>query len=82
MSNLKKLPFFVPKGSVRKTLGEKLPKTPVLLDWKGKVYPSLGFPDGATIAVGVFDPSGRRIGLVEGELSDRRLDEVVELATR
>ena len=50
LSNLKKLPFFVPKGSVKRTLAEKLPATPVLLDWKGKIYPRLGFPDGATAA--------------------------------
>ena len=82
LSNLKKLPFFVPKGSVKRTLADKLPKTPVLLDWKGKVYPALRFPDGATVVVGVFESSGSRIGFVSGEVDDQRLDEVLELVAR
>ena len=79
LSNLKKIPFFVPKSSVKKTLASKFPNTPVLLDWKGKVYPALGFPEGATIAVGVFDAEGRRLGLVRGETTRSRVDEVLAL---
>lgn len=82
LSNLKKLPFFVPKGSVKRTLADKLPATPVLLDWKGKVYPSLGFPDGATAAVAVFDGTGKRVGLVTGEVDEARALEVLELLSR
>lgn len=82
LSNLKKIPFFVPKRSVKRTLAEQLPSTAVLLDWKGSVYPALGFPSGATIAVGVFAPSGARIGMVEGESNDQRLAEVLALAAR
>ena len=82
LSNLKKLPFFVPKGSVRKNLAEMLPKTPILMDWKGKVYPNLGFPAGAVISVGVFDDSGQRLGLVTGEQTDTRLAEVISLLSR
>ena len=82
LSNLKKLPFFVPKNAVRKNLAELLPGTPVLLDWKGKVYPALGFPDGAVISVAVFRASGERLGIVAGEQTPARVDEVVELVTR
>jgi hypothetical protein len=82
LSNLKKLPFFVPKGSVRRNLAEMLPKTPVLMDWKGKVYPSLGFPTDAVISVGVFSASGKRLGLVTGEQDASRLQEVIGLISR
>ncbi len=81
LSNLKKIPFFVPKGSVKRTLAEKLPKTSVLLDWKGKVYPTLGFSDGATIAVGVFSASGERLGDVSGEVSETKLETVLALVS-
>ena len=79
LSNMKKLPFFVPKGSVKRTLAAKLPRTSVLLDWKGKVYSGLGFPSDATIAVGVFDASGALLGMVVGETSGKRLNEVLAL---
>jgi hypothetical protein len=82
LSNLKKLPFFVPKGSVKRTLAQKLPNTAVLLDWKGKVYPGLGFADSTTIAVGVFGRGGARLGIVEGESNEQRLAEVLSLASR
>lgn len=79
LSNLKKLPFFVPKGAVRKDLQEKLPKTPVLCDWKGKVYADLGFPKDATIAVGVFADTGERLGIVAGEQTPARVGDVLRL---
>lgn len=82
LSNLKKLPFFVPKGAVRKNLAEMLPRTPVLMDWKGKVYPALGFPEGAVISVGVFSSDGERIGVVAGEKTDGRLAEVTAMLSR
>jgi len=82
LSNMKKLPFFVPKGSVRRNLAEMLPQTPVLMDWKGKVYPALGFPSGAVVSVGAFDASGERLGLVVGDVTERRLREVVGLLSR
>jgi hypothetical protein len=79
LSNLKRLPFFVPKGMVTKGLAEQLPNVPVLCDWKGRVYTELGFPAGATISVGVFGASGERLGIVTGEQTDSHLDEVVGL---
>jgi len=82
LSNLKKLPFFVPKSAVRKDLAKQLPRTPVLLDWKGKVYPELGFPPGAVISVGVYSSSGEPLGMVTGEQTTRRLDEVMGLLSR
>jgi hypothetical protein len=82
LSNLKKLPFFVPKGAVRRNLAELLPKTPVLMDWKGAVYPGLGFPDGATVSVGVFEANGKRVGIVTGEANDARVAEVLKLVAR
>ena len=59
-----------------------LASTAVLLDWKGKVYPGLGFAEGATIAVGVFGRGGARLGIVEGESNEQRLAEVLSLASR
>ena len=82
LSNLRKLPFFVPKGAVRRNLAEMMPKTPVLMDWKGKVYPELGFPDGAVVSVGVFTASGERLGLVTGEKNESRLAEVAALLSQ
>ncbi len=79
LSNLKRLPFFVPKGVVTKGLAEQLPNIPVLCDWKGRVYADLGFPAGAVISVGVFSPSGDGLGIVTGEHAESRLSEVVAL---
>jgi hypothetical protein len=82
LSNLKRLPFFVPKGLVTKGLAAQLPNTPVLCDWKGRVYSDLGFPAGAVISVGVFSPSGERLGIVTGEQNEARLAEVAQLLAR
>jgi len=82
LSNLKKLPFFVPKGAVRRNLADQFPNTSVLMDWKGKVYSDLGFPSGAVISVGAFSASGDRLGTVTGEQTDSRLAEVAALLTR
>jgi len=82
LSNLKKLPFFVPKNGVRKNLAEMLPKTPVLLDWKGRIYPDLGFPAGAVVSVAVFSAKGERRGLITGEQTESRLSELLELLSR
>ncbi len=82
LSNLKKLPFFVPKSAVRRNLAEMLPKTPVLMDWKGRVYAELGFPAGAVASVGVFDAEGERLGLITGELTDGRLTAATALLPR
>jgi len=82
ISDLKRLPFFVPKGMVTKGLAEQLPNVPILCDWKGRVYSDLGFPAGAVISVGVFDDSGQRLGLVTGEQTDTRLAEVISLLSR
>jgi hypothetical protein len=82
LSNLKRLPFFVPKGVVTKGLAGQLPNVPILCDWKGRVYSDLGFQAGAVISVGVFSASGERLGLVAGEQSESRLTEVVALLSR
>ena len=82
LSNLERLPFFVPKGVVTKGLTKQLPNVPVLCDWKGRVYADLGFPAGATISVGVFGAAGERLGIVSGELAEIRLTEVLGLLSR
>lgn len=79
LSNLEGVPFFVPKGSINKTLVKQVPNTVVLCDWEGDVYARLKFPKGATIAVGVFDESGERLGLVTGVVNDQRMSEVLSL---
>lgn len=81
LSNLKRIPFFVPKGAVRKNLAELLPNTAVLFDWKGKLYPALGFPAEAVIAAGAFSASGERLGIVTGEVSDGRVEDVLGLVS-
>jgi hypothetical protein len=82
LSNLERLPFFVPKGVVTKGLAQQLPNVPVLCDWKGRVYSDLGFPAGVVISIGVFDDAGQRLGLVTGEHTETRLAEVVALLSR
>ena len=82
LSDLKRLPFFVPKGMVTKGLAEQLPNVPILCDWKGRVYSDLGFPAGATISVGVFGAAGERLGIIAGEHTEARLAEVVQLLSR
>jgi len=82
LSNLKRLPFFVPKGLVTKGLAEQLPNVPILCDWKGRVYLDLGFPADATISVGVFSPSGERLGLITGEQTESRVAEIIALLSR
>ncbi|MBW2375994.1 MAG: hypothetical protein JRF55_08350 [Deltaproteobacteria bacterium] len=82
LSNLERLPFFVPKGVVKKGLAEQLPNVPVLCDWKGRVYSDLGFPAGVVISIGVFHDAGQRLGLVTGEHTETRLAEVVALLSR
>ena len=79
LSNLEGVPFFVPKGSIKKTLVKQLPDTVVLCDWKGKVYAELGFPKGATISVAVFSGTGDRLGIVDGPVTDQKVAEVLEL---
>lgn len=82
LSNLDDVPFFVPKGSITKALIKLLPKTTVLCDWDGKVYRQLGFPDEATIVVGVFDLDGKRLGIVNGDVDDTRMQDVLGLVPR
>jgi len=79
LSNLKRLPFFVPKGVVTKGLAKQLPNIPVLCDWKGRVYADLGFPAGAVISVGVFGAAGERLGIIPGEQTESGLAEVMAL---
>lgn len=79
LSNLEGVPFFIPKSSITKTLVKRVPNTVVLCDWDGDIYAKLRFPKGATIAVGVFDERGNRLGLVTGEVNDRRMTEVLSL---
>ena len=79
LSNLEDVPFFVPKGSIKKTLVKQLPERVVLCDWNGKVYAELGFPKGATITVAVFDETGNRLGIVNGPVTDAKVDEVLAL---
>lgn len=79
LSNLKGVPFFVPKSSIKKTLVKQFPSTVVLCDWKGKVYSELGFPKGATISVGVFSATGERLGIVNGPVDDDKVSHVLEL---
>jgi hypothetical protein len=63
-------------------LAEQLPNVPILCDWKGRAYSDLGFPAGEVISVGVFSPSGERLGIVTGEQNEPRLAQVAQLLSR
>lgn len=67
IADLSAVPFFVPRGAIRKTMREQLPKTSVLLDWKGAVYaPLLGFPKDQEMVVQVHAADGSMIARVLG----------------
>lgn len=54
IADLDALPFFVPRGSVRKNLCAISPRLPILCDWRGEVFrPILGFPANKEIVVQV-----------------------------
>lgn len=76
------VPFFVPNGAVRKGLRRELPKTPVLCDWDGEVYPRLGFAEDTAAAVRVFNPSGQALGTVTGPPTAQRVQEVLALVAK
>lgn len=82
IADLSGVPFFVPKGSIRKELRQASPRAPVLLDWKGEVYaPRLGFPKSREIVAQVHDKDGKLLLRVEGPATAPRVDEVRKAAS-
>lgn len=81
IADLDGVPFFVPHGSIRSSLRASCPKTPVLLDWKGKVYaPLLGFPAKKEIVVQVHGPQAQLLARVEGPPTPERIASVKKAA--
>lgn len=77
LANLKKVPFFISKNSVRKSLRETCPEVRVILDWKGKAYPSFGFEkDG--IFIHIYGPEGNLLSRYAGKHSPQALKEFLE----
>jgi hypothetical protein len=56
IANLSGLPFFIPRGSVRKTMRELLPSTPVLCDYDGQVSRTLGLSEENSVRL--YGPGG------------------------
>lgn len=82
IADLRALPFFVPKSSVRSNLTQVAPKTSVLLDWKGSVYaPLLGFPKDQEIVVQVHGVDGAVLSRVVGSVTNDRVAAVRKAVT-
>lgn len=78
LANIQGLPFFVPRSSVTGNLKKQLPNVPVLCDWDGKAYRSLGLARGK-LTVRVYGPQGKLRGQVVGQYSAAGLKRVLAL---
>ena len=81
LSNLRGLPFFVSKNSVRSSLKKNLPKIPVLCDWNGSAYKQFGFIRGQVNAH-VFAVNRNLIGSLTGTPSEDRVQTALALIER
>ena len=82
LADLDGVPFFVPNSTVRKGLRRELPRTPVLCDWDGEVYPRLGFSEDTVTEVRVFDAAGEAVGTVTGPPTAERVRAVLTQVAR
>ncbi|MBN1271442.1 MAG: hypothetical protein JXB26_04155 [Candidatus Aminicenantes bacterium] len=78
LANLKKVPFFISKNSVRKSLRETCPEVRVILDWKGEIYPSFGFGKGG-IFLHIYGPEGKLLSTYSGKHTPQTLKQLLEL---
>ena len=66
--NLEKVPFFVPRSLLRRSLRKSNPRLPVLCDYKGAVFRRLNLAAGG-VSVTLFDPGGNKVLQVRGRVS-------------
>lgn len=78
VANLRGLPFFVSKNSVRSSLKKKLPDVPVLCDWKGDGFKQFAFVRGQ-MNVQVYSSSRALVGSVTGSADNERARAVAAL---
>lgn len=65
VGSLSGLPFFIPHSTVTDSLKKDFPKTPILLDWKGTLFSSLGAAKN-DVTVIVFGAKGETLAAVKG----------------
>lgn len=75
LANLDGLPFFIPKGAVRKEMRERLPATPLLCDYNGKVSAQLGFP--AENTVRLYGPGAKVLLELKEEASPQGVEKLL-----
>jgi hypothetical protein len=75
LANLDGLPFFIPKGAVRKEMRERLPATPLLCDYNGKVSQQLGFPEANTVRL--YGPNATVLLELKEEASPEGVEKVL-----
>lgn len=78
LANLRGLPFFVSKNSVRSSLKKKLPDVLVLCDWKGDGFKQFAFVRGQ-MNVRVYSRSRALVGSITGTADVERAKAVVAL---
>lgn len=81
LANLRGLPFFVSKNSVRSSLKKKLPVVPVLCDWSGAGFKQFGFIRGQ-VNLHVYSPDRQLVGSFTGSLTEERAKNVVAVIER
>ncbi len=78
MANLRGLPFFVSKNSVRSSLKKKLPDVPVLCDWNGDGFKKFAFVRRQT-NVYIYSRTRSLVGSVTGKPDDENAKAVISL---
>lgn len=81
LANLRGLPFFVSKNSVRSSLKKRMPDVPVLCDWKGEAFKQFAFVSRQQ-NVHVYSIERKLIGSVTGKASAETAKAVAELVER
>ena len=81
MANLRGLPFFVSKNSVRSSLKKKLPDVQVLCDWNGDGFKKFAFVRRQT-NVQVYSRTRALVGSVTGKPDDQTASAVISLVER
>lgn len=78
MANLRGLPFFVSKNSVRSSLKKKLPEVQVLCDWNGDGFKKFAFVRRQT-NVQIYSRTRALVGSVTGKPDDQTASAVISL---
>ena len=81
LANLRGLPFFVSKNSIRSSLKKKFPNIPILCDWKGKGFQQLACIRGQQ-NVQVYSIDRKLAGSITGKADEESLKKVIALIER